>query len=64
MHLIPPTKAALKEHVKRAAYQGGLVWGQTLVSAPELLPPTSWGWTKNEDRMYHLHRTRLPEAMN
>ncbi|KAI0243305.1 hypothetical protein LSAT2_015899 [Lamellibrachia satsuma] len=43
VHLIPPTKAAMEEHVKRAAYQGGHVWGQTLLPAPELPPPTSWG---------------------
>ena len=30
MKSIPPTKAALKEHVKRAVYQGGHVWGQML----------------------------------
>ena len=28
---IPPTKASLKEPVKRAVYQGGHVWGQMLV---------------------------------
>ena len=38
------------------------MWGQTLVPAPELPSPTSWGWTKNEDGMYHPHWTRLPEA--
>ena len=25
---IPPTKAALEQHVRRATYQGGYVWGQ------------------------------------
>ena len=28
VHLIPPTKVALEEHVKRAAYQGGHVWAK------------------------------------
>jgi hypothetical protein len=27
---IPPTRAALLEHTKREAYQGGNVWGQSL----------------------------------
>ena len=27
---IPPSRAALLKHVKRAAYQAGYVWGQTL----------------------------------
>ena len=31
-HLIPPTKAALEEHIKRVSYQGGHVW--------DLIPPT------------------------
>ena len=33
---IPPTEAALAEHVKRTAYQAGYIWGQTLTPSPEL----------------------------
>ena len=33
---IPPTYAALEEHVKRATYQGGHVWGQALCPDPVL----------------------------
>ena len=40
---IPPTKAALEEHVKRAVLQGGHVWGQALVLTPELPSPCKWG---------------------
>ena len=29
---IPPTQAALAQHIKRAAYQAGHVWGQALES--------------------------------
>ena len=43
LHLIPPAKAALEEHVKRAAYQGGRVFGQALLPSPELPSPASWG---------------------
>ena len=32
---IPPTAAALLQHVKREAYQAGHVWGQALISNPE-----------------------------
>jgi len=46
VELITPTKAALEEHVKRAAYQGRHVRGQMLLSAPELPPATSWGGPK------------------
>ena len=43
---IPPTKAALKQHVKRAVYQVGYVWGQLLITTPS---PTSWRWMKTAD---------------
>jgi len=58
--LMPPTKAAVEEHVKRAAYQGGHVQGQVLLPAPELPPATSWGQTKSEAGLYEPHWTRLP----
>ena len=32
---IPPTRAALRSHAKRAAYQGGVIWGQATASNPE-----------------------------
>ena len=60
--LIPPTKAALEEHVKRATYQGGHVWGQALLPAPALPSPTDWGWTRNSQGTYEPHWTRLPDA--
>lgn len=62
INLIPPTKAALEEHLKRAVYQGVYVWGQVLLPTPELPPPTSWGWTKSEKGVYEPHWTSLPQA--
>ena len=59
---IPPTRAALEQHVKRAVYQGGYVWGQSLVASPVLPPPTSWGWMKAVDNSYEPNWTTLPEA--
>ena len=59
---IPPTKAALKEHVKRAVYQGGHVWGQMLVSTPELPSPCRWGWSKASEGHYEAFWTCLPDA--
>lgn len=41
---IPPTRAALKEHVKRAAFQAGHIWSQSLVCNPVLPSPGDWGW--------------------
>ena len=40
---IPPTSAALKEHCKRAAYQAGHIWGQSLLCSPCLPSPVHWG---------------------
>ena len=41
---IPPTKASLEQHVKRAVFPGGCVWGQTLLGQPVLPSPSDWGW--------------------
>lgn len=41
---IPPTKAALEQHVRRAAYQAGHVWGQTCLVQQNLPCPSDWGW--------------------
>ena len=62
VQLIPPTSAALKQHVRRAVYQGGHVWGQALLPAPALPSMTDWGWIKTSDQTYELHWTTLPEA--
>lgn len=45
---IPPTSAALKQHILRAVYQAGHVWSQSLVAEPELPGPNDWGWKKEE----------------
>ena len=59
---IPPTYAALEQHIKRAAYQGGHIWGQTQKLAHVLLSPENWGWIKNADALYEPNWTTLPEA--
>ncbi len=58
---IPPTEAALREHVKRAAYQAGQVWGQSLIQMQELPSPEQYGWTKVDDKWCPFW-TQLPEA--
>ena len=58
---IPPTQAALQEHVKQAAYQAGYVWGQTCVTHQELPSPANWGWQKVSDGWAPLWSS-LPEA--
>ena len=43
---IPPTRDALMLHVKRSTYQAGYIWGQTLLTTPQLPSPSEWGWEK------------------
>ena len=62
VELIPPTSAALKQHVRRAVYQGGHVWGQALVPAPALPSPGDWWWSSTCDQIYEPYWTTLPEA--
>jgi len=38
VQLIPPSKAELEEHIRRAAYQGG----PCVDCGAKLPPPTSW----------------------
>ena len=41
---IPPTQAALEQHIRRSSYQSGHVWGQSLDVQPVLPDVTDWGW--------------------
>ena len=59
---IPPTEAALIQHIRRAAYQGGHVWGQMLLRNPELPSPDQWGWVKHSSGEWIPCWTVLPDA--
>ena len=59
---IPPTKAALIQHTKRATYQAGYCWGQVMIAAPVLPSPSDWGWTRKEPNGWEVNWTTLPEA--
>lgn len=58
---IPPTSAALRQHIKRAVYQAGICWSQMTVLAPRLQSPSDWGWIKTDGR-WNVHWTDLPQA--
>ena len=58
---IPPTQASLVQHVRRAVYQGGHVWGQTLLKEPVLPNPALWGWKGDGNARVPLWTT-LPQA--
>ena len=49
MDNIPPSYAALEQHVRRAAYQAGHISGQSLVADPVVPPPEQWGWKRVDD---------------
>ena len=55
---IPPTKDALYQHVRRAAYISGYVWGNSLIPMMNLQPFEKHGW--NADATPHW--TNLPQA--
>ena len=54
---IPPTQAALQQHIKRACLQAN----HTLGLIPDQPSPSDWGWTK-ETSWWQLFMTTLPEA--
>lgn len=59
---IPPTQAALEQHVKRAHFQAGHVWGRSLVPLQELPSAADWGWHQTADEGWKPTWTSLPEA--
>ena len=60
---IPPTHSALVQHILRAVYQSGHIWGQMLLKDPPLPSPSEWGWIyESESGHWHPHWTTLPEA--
>lgn len=58
---IPPTRVALVNHAKRAVFQGGFVWQQTLLKEPVIPCPSQWGWQR-EESVWVPHWTALQQA--
>ncbi len=60
---IPPTQAALKQQLLRAACTGGHTWGEDQLTRcnPTLQSPENWGWKKETTGWQPLWTT-LPEA--
>ena len=56
---IPPTRSALLQHVKRAAYRTGSVWSQSTLRQPQTQSPTDWGWANIGD-LWNVVWTTLP----
>ena len=60
MDALPPSRAALIQHIKRAVYQGGHCWGKMLQVSIHLPSPGDWGWTDSAN--WKPLWTTLPEA--
>ena len=58
---IPSTQAALLQHIKRAVYQAGYVWGQSLIANPILPDPSEWGWV-SINSIWQPYWTNISEA--
>ena len=56
---LPPTFAALKQHISRAVYQASIIWGQALEQEPVFSCPKNWGWKINADGSWDIHWTEL-----
>lgn len=61
LELIPPTQAALYQHVKRSVLQGAFIWGRSLEQIQDIPDPTMFGWTLVEDE-FQPFWTTLPES--
>lgn len=61
---IPPTQAALVQHLKRAAYQAACIWSQATVCQPETQSPADWGWIQEADIWKTCWSTLPPIATN
>lgn len=59
---LPPTRESLVQHVRRAVLQGVFLWGQSLISSPNIPDPEQWGWKLNEGVYQPLWSTS-PEAL-
>jgi hypothetical protein len=61
---ILPTQAALIQHIKRAAYQAGYIWGQATICQMETNSPADWGWKKQDDMWQIFWTALLPIAQS
>ena len=58
---LPPTREAVRQHIRRTVYQADYCWGQMMVAAAVLSSPSEWGWMKS-DTGWDVCWTTLPEA--
>lgn len=61
MEALPPSEAALLQHVKRAVYQSGFCWYRSLLVQQNLPSPAEWGWQAGDDGQWRPLWTVLPD---
>ena len=59
---IPPIRAVLVQHTKRAVFQGGYVSGQALLKQAVLPSPSDYGWIRDEGLEWLPYWTSLPQV--
>ncbi|XP_050316127.1 uncharacterized protein LOC126750530 [Anthonomus grandis grandis] len=60
---IPLTCAALEEHIKRAAYVAGHIWGCANLVRKNCTSPEGWGWTLDlEVNHWKVLWSKLPQV--
>lgn len=64
MEGLPPTEAALLQHMKRAAFQSGYCWFLSLSAQQKLPSPSKWGWTTDDSDEWKPLWTTLPDLAN
>ncbi|MES9882214.1 MAG: hypothetical protein ABW185_15180 [Sedimenticola sp.] len=62
LETIPPTQAALFQHMKRVLFQASFVWDQSLQCHQDLPDPSEWGWQRNEKGQWVPFWTDLADA--
>ena len=50
LEYIPPTQAALYQHIRRALLQAAFIWNQSLQCQQDIPDPSVWGWTLNNNK--------------
>ena len=59
---IPPTQAALFQHVKRALLQASFYWNQAIAAKQEIPDFNEWGWHKDGNSSWQPLWTTLSDA--
>ena len=59
---MPPSQAALYQHIRRSLLQAGFIWAQALVLQPVLPPFTDWGWKRSSAGHLMPFWTELEDA--